>query len=395
MRIFYFAFVQLGRADAANRHVQGLCNHLAERGHQISLFVPFRRSPSIALHPGVRIITVPALFSGGLLFTTLSFYLALPWWSLRLFWRLRPIVVYTRASFLDWITIAFLRMFFKFAYIAELNGIRSMETQGGLIKRRLIAWQERLSLRLCHRIIGVTHECCQWAIETGKLRPQQTAIIGNGVSTDLFHPMPSADAGRTLGLEPNMHYLNFTGSLKPWHDTKTLIQALPAILAELPFDVRLLIVGDGPEKKPLMKLARQLDVDRAIDWIGLVPIHRVPLYINASEVCLAPFTRERNSRTGTSPLKIFEYMSCGRPFVTTRIGIAFDDEIESCRCGILVPPGDPIALGKAVVKLLHNPEQRQRLGQRGRQAAVDQYSWATIAERTEQFLTQSIWPQTS
>ena len=88
-------------------------------------------------------------------------------------------------------------------------------------------------------------------------------------------------------------------------------------------------------------------------------------------------------------------MSCGRPFVTTRIGIAFDDEIESCRCGILVPPGDPIALGKAVVQLLNNPEERQRLGQRGRQAAVDQYSWATIAERTEQFITQSAWPQTS
>ena len=390
MRIFYFASVQLGRADAANRHVHGVCNHLAERGHQISLFVPFRRSPSTALHPGVRIITVPALFSGGLFFTTLSFYLALPWWSFRHFLRLRPLVIYTRASFLDWIPIALLHLFFKFAYIAELNGIRSMETQGGVLKRCLIAWQERLSLRLCHGVIGVTHERCQWAVETGKLRPKQTAIIGNGVSTDLFRPMPSADAGRILGLEPNIQYLNFTGSLKSWHDTKTLIQALPTILAKLLLDVRLLIVGDGPEKIPLMKLARQLDVDCAINWIGLVPIHRVPLYINASEVCLAPFTLERNSRTGTSPLKIFEYMSCGRPFVTTRIGIAFDDEIESCRCGILVPPEDPIALGKAVVQLLNNPEQRQRLRQRGRQTAVDHYSWATIAERTELFITQSV-----
>ena len=103
---------------------------------------------------------------------------------------------------------------------------------------------------------------------------------------------------------------------------------------------------------------------------------------------------ERNAQIGFyfSPIKVFEYMACGCPFVTTRLGSSYDDLIESCQCGILVPPNDPSALAQAVVQLLRNPEQCERLGRQGRQVAVERYSWAKIAERTEQFITQPEQP---
>ena len=392
MNLFYFAALELGQSDAANRHTLEMCHHLAQRGHQILLFVPFKRSSPTTLHPNIQIIPVPVLYSRKMLLTTLSFYLALPWSSWRHFVHLRPEIVYTRAGFLDCIAIAPLRLFFKFTYVAELNGIRSLETEGNVMKRRLVAWLERLSIRLCDKAIGVTPELCQWAIETGRLRPEQTAAIGNGVPVKLFHPMPSAEAQHILGLDLNVRYLNFTGSLKPWHGTQTLIQALPDILIEFPTGVRLLIVGDGPEKERLMKLAQQLGVHHVIDWIGQVSIQKVPFYINASEICLALFTLERNIQTGISPIKVFEYMACGRPFITTRIGATYDDLIESCQCGILVPPNDSSALAQAVAQLLRNPEQCKRLGRQGRQIAVEWYSWAKIAERTEQFIMQPEQP---
>jgi glycosyltransferase involved in cell wall biosynthesis len=301
---------------------------------------------------------------------------------------MRPQIVYCRSSFLDFIAISVLRIFFGFTYVAEVNGIRSLETTGNYAKRYLVAWMERISIGFCDKVVAVTPELREWAFKTGKLRPEQTATIGNGVSVELFHPIPSLHAKQMLGLDLDLRYLTFTSSLKPWHGTQLLIEALSIFLGEFPSGIRLLIVGDGPEKVRMVKLARRLGVNHAIDWVGHVSINKVPLYINAGEICLAPFTLERNAQTGISPIKIFEYMACSRPFITTRVETTYDNLIEACHCGVLVPPNDTTALAAAVVKLLQNPKQRERMGQQGRRIAVERYSWAKIAEQIEQFITQ-------
>jgi glycosyltransferase involved in cell wall biosynthesis len=385
MKLFYFAAIELGHGDAPNRHTLELCNHLAQRGHRIWLFVPFRRLPSTDLHPNVRLVSVPVLYGFGTFLRSLSFRLALPLWSWRRFLRLRPDVVYVRTGFLDWIAIAPLRLLFDFVHVGEWNGIRSLETPGGRLKRLLIAWQERVTLRLSDKVIGVAPELCEWAIATGQVKPDQTAAIGNGVPTDLFAPMPLEEARSQLDLETDRQYLTFTSTLKPWHDTASLIRALPDILEQWSGQVHLLVVGDGPERERLVRLADELGVNHAIRWVGRVPADRVPLYINASEVCLAPFPAGRDY---FSAIKVFEYMGCARPFVTTQLGAAFDELVKDCQCGILVPPGDPAALAAAVLRLLCDPELRARLGSNGRRAALERYSWAKVAERTEQFIQE-------
>jgi glycosyltransferase involved in cell wall biosynthesis len=390
MMMFYFAALELGKPDAANRHTIEVCQHLAQRGHQILLFAPYKRSPSITLDPKIQIIPVPVHYGQKQLLTSLSYYIALPWVAWRYFVRLRPQIVYCRSSFLDFIAISVLRIFFGFTYVAEVNGIRSLETTGNYAKRYLVAWMERISIRFCDKVIAVTPELRQWAFKTGKLRPEQTATIGNGVSVELFHPIPSLHAKQMLGLDLNLRYLTFTSSLKPWHGNQILIEALSTILSEFPSGIRLLIVGHGPGRDRLIKLTERLGVGDAIDWVGQVSPHKVPLYINASEICLAPIAMGSTVREGRASIKIFEYMACGRPFVTTRIGAAYDDLIEACHCGVLVPPNDTTALAAAVVKLLQNPKQCARMGQQGRRIAVGRYSWAKIAEQIEQFITQPL-----
>ncbi len=387
MNFFYFSGVDLEQSDAASRHTLEICNNLAQRGHHILLFVPHNHPPVVkSLHSSIQLVPVPVRYGHIPLLISILFYLALPWTSWRYFRQIKPEIVYTRASFLDFIAIAPLQLFFKFSYVAEINGIRSMETSNNTAKRWVIAWFERLSMRLCDKAIGVTPELCQWAINQGRLQAKQVIAIGNGVPTELFYPIPAEQIKKLLNLDLNKRYLNFTSSLKAWHGTRLLIKALPVILAEFPDDVCLLIVGDGPERQSLTDLAHQIGVNEAIHWVGSVSIEEVPQYINASELCLAPFVLERNVKTGVSPIKVFEYMACGRPFVTTRIGAAYDMMIESCDCGILVPPDDVNALAESVIYLLHYPEQGKEMGELGRETAVNKYSWAKIAEQIEQFI---------
>jgi len=298
MNLFYFAAIDLNKSGAASRHTLEICNHLAQLGHRIWLFVPYFSSPtSELLHPNIQVIPILVFRISKQLVASALFYLILPLVAWRYFIKLHPQVVYTRASFLDFIAIGPLSLFFSFDYVAELNGIRSLETTGSIMKRRLIALLERLSMRLCDKAIGVTPELRQWAIKTGNLQLEQTAAIGNGVPIDLFHPEPALESKQALNLDPDKQYLNFTGSLKPWHGVHHLLEALPTILAQFPTEVCLLIVGDGPERKRLMYLAQQIGISHAVKWVGTVANQDVPLYINASEICLAPINYDRNINT--------------------------------------------------------------------------------------------------
>jgi glycosyltransferase involved in cell wall biosynthesis len=198
--------------------------------------------------------------------------------------------------------------------------------------------------------------------------------------------MPPAEARRRLQLPPDTLYLNFTGSMKAWHDIETVIRAMPVIIDAFPRCVRLMIVGDGPQRKMLKKLARDLGVEGAIEWVGTIPAREVPLYINSAEICLAPFTKKRNTTTGLCPLKVLEYMSCGRPFVMSRSETRLDRLISDLQCASLVPPGDPELLARAVIDLLDHPERKRQLGENGRKAACRLFDWDGVVNRIEQFI---------
>ncbi len=71
----------------------------------------------------------------------------------------------------------------------------------------------------------------------------------------------------------------------------------------------------------------------------------VPFLINLADICVAPFISKRNEKTGVSPLKIFEYMACGKPVIASRIkGLEF---LEAGRAGRLTEPGDASRFGRS------------------------------------------------
>ena len=66
-------------------------------------------------------------------------------------------------------------------------------------------------------------------------------------------------------------------------------------------------------KDKLIEITSELGVSDKFTFTGRVPYEQVPFYINAADVCVAPFIKERNSRIGLSALKTYEYLACGKP----------------------------------------------------------------------------------
>jgi glycosyltransferase involved in cell wall biosynthesis len=174
------------------------------------------------------------------------------------------------------------------------------------------------------------------------------------------------------------------GTLKPWHDLECVVESLPLVLERAP-DVQLAVVGDGPTLPALRGRVRERGLERHVVWAGPVPLERVPDWINAADVCLAPFASDLRDATGISALKVLEYMACARPFVTTRLDSAHSRWVDRHRCGVLVPPHDPRAMAAAITELLADGERRQRLGAQGRRLAWAEHDWGCIAARIERF----------
>ena len=108
----------------------------------------------------------------------------------------------------------------------------------------------------------------------------------------------------------------------------------------------------------------------------MVPYQKVPQYINASAVCVV---LKVEAKSGYSPLKLYEYMACGKPVVATRVS-GFDI-LEECRAGLLVNTGDYQEFANAVTMLLKNGELRRELGKNGRQYVVENQSWESVARK--------------
>ena len=286
-------------------------------------------------------------------------------------------VIYRRHNLLN--SEYFLAKLFRIPFVKEINGLIADEL-------KLISWGDKFSLWVIDRIerfnmskadkiIVVTPKLKDVLQSEYGINPDRITVIQNGANTDLFKPMDIIQVRDELNLRQEGNYICFVGTLVQWQGIEYLIRTMPAVLCECP-QAQLLIVGYGQMKQELMKLAEQVSVLDKTNFVGMVPYNKVPLYMNASDVCVAP---KIGLRSGYSPLKLCEYMACGKPVVGSRAsGLEI---LEESQGGILVEPGNSAELSTAIIKLIKDKELRTKMGESGRKYVVENQSWESVARR--------------
>lgn len=285
----------------------------------------------------------------------------------------------------------FLAKLFKIPSVKEVNGIIADEAR--ITKRRnslslrIIDPLEKFSMPKADKIIVIASKMKEVLHNDYKIPENKIIVVENGANTELFKPMDATETKRELNLSLSDNYICFVGNLIQWQGIEYLIRAMPHILGKCR-NTQLLIVGDGQMKRELIELAEQVGISDKVLFTGMVPYQKVPLYVNASDVCTAPFVRERNERAGISPLKLCEYLACEKPVVTSKlVGL---EMLEQNGAGILVAPENPQELANAIMKLLQNPELRKQMGRNGRKYVVENRSWESVARRVADICEQTI-----
>ena len=223
---------------------------------------------------------------------------------------------------------------------------------------------ERALARITTRIVAITSGQKADLVDLGIAPSSKIVEIPLGLDLDHFRELPAREAALSaLGLPREGRYVAIVARLVPIKDIPTFLRALALVTESLP-DVRGLVVGDGPERGAVERLAQNLGLERRCRFLGWRA--DLPNVYAASDVVALTSLNEG------SPVSVIEAMASGRAVVATAVGGVPD--VVSEATGILVPVGDHRGFADAIVSLLRDPDRRAELGRKGREVAVRRFA---------------------
>lgn len=205
-------------------------------------------------------------------------------------------------------------------------------------------------------------------------------IFSDGVNPDIFFPKNSRmEKRREYGLRssPTIVYI---GTMDELRHLDVLIYSFKRIKEKLN-KAKLMMVGDGNDRKNLEVLAKSLKVHENIIFTGRVPYSEVPLFIAASDIAVSPIPPLDLYKV-SSPLKLFEYMGVAKPVVANEEIPEHREVIQESGGGILVSY-DEESFANAIIALLNDPEQCKIMGRKGRDWVLENRSYEKFAKKLE------------
>lgn len=210
---------------------------------------------------------------------------------------------------------------------------------------------------------------------------EKITVIPNAVDIEKFTTNGVADAAlkAQLGLQ-GRQVLGFLGSFYAYEGLNLLLDALPLMLQTNP-DIRVLLVGGGPEEAALKAQAAQLGVADKVVFSGRVPHDQVQRYYELVDVLVYPRLSMRLTELVT-PLKPLEAMAQGRMLVASDVG-GHKELIRDGETGVLFRAGDAADLAAKVRGLLNAPARWPQLAANGRRFVETERNWAVSVARYE------------
>ena len=275
--------------------------------------------------------------------------------------------------------IVIMRFFgIRLPYVLTLQEGDTFERQFG--RARLLLFMPLLDwgFRQANVVQAISHFLGEWARRRGF--EGSLEIVPNGVDGKKFSaeisPDEKAALRRKYGFAASDKILLTISRLVPKNGVDLVIRAL----SNLPQSVKLLIVGDGPDRKDLQLLAQELGVADRVVFTGHIDNAELPRYLHTSDIFI------RASRSEGQGIAFIEAMAAGIPVVAPQVGgisdFLFDAERnpEHEPTGFAIDPESPSSVVEVVQRLINDPLRASQVAHKAQQMVLKEYDWDKIAE---------------
>lgn len=256
----------------------------------------------------------------------------------------------------------------------------------GVIKNPIVLWMmsvlEWTSYHSADRLVGLSPGIVDGIIKRG-IAPEKVASIPNGCDLDIF--ASDHQPWRPEGVEETDLMAIFTGT----HGLANGLNAVLDVAVELKdrqrTDIKLVLVGDGMQKKVLMERAEKLQLDNVVFHD---PVNKAKLagLMASADIGLQILANVPAFYYGTSPNKFFDYISAGLPVLNNYPGW-LAELITKEQCGFAVPPENPKAFADALEQAADQREQLHQMGQNGQQVAKEQFNRSILSQKFSDWVT--------
>lgn len=233
---------------------------------------------------------------------------------------------------------------------------------------RVLVWLEKLCCRLADHVIATNESYKALEMQRGHVPEERITVVRNGPDLNGY-TLPET----TFDLRPGgKKVLCYVGVMGTQDGVDYLLRALHHLVYDLDRpDVYCYLVGRGDAVPGLRLMVEQLSLSDYVVFTGWMDRARVSRYIGAADVCVAPEPSDPYNDRSTA-IKVMEYMSFGKPIVSFDLP---EHRFSAQDAALYAKPNDELDFARKIAVLMDDPDQRQRLGQIGRQRIEEVLAW--------------------
>ncbi|ABE52485.1 glycosyltransferase family 4 protein [Methanococcoides burtonii] len=219
------------------------------------------------------------------------------------------------------------------------------------------------SLKRADKIYAVSDDIAQKIIFDFGISADHVEVIPFGVDSKLFSPNEKEWPHEKVQVLSNRNFYEV-------YNIETLLHAIPLVVEKYE-NINFIIKGTGPLESSLKQLAKDLNIEKFIDFVGWIEYKEMPKYLHKGDIYVSTATSD-----GT-PVSVLEAMACKKACIVTDVG-GVKEWIEDGMNGILIPPRNPEILAEKILDLARFPDERERLGNQAYKVIDERGDWYRI-----------------
>lgn len=231
-------------------------------------------------------------------------------------------------------------------------------------------------------IVGTSDEYRDRPLKNQKLSvPKATVYVGNEIRE--FDEGVEKFSSEIEKGEDEL-WVSYAGTIGTSYDIRTMVLAGEELLKRGRSRIRIKILGGGPLKEELERLAKEKGCHN-VEFVGYMPYPKMAAYLHKSDILVNSFVRKAPQSIVT---KIGDYLAAGRPMINTCMSPEFRAKVDADGFGVNIMPEDTDILADMIEELCADKERREKMGEKARKIAKEQFDRPIAYKKIEELIRE-------